>query len=106
MVRQRLETSKIVLAAVLVYCGTLGLVIVGGWLIGLDGAAALLGAAFVPAGTAIGFYAWKAKAENVLKYAQSIDQSTDQADTQKTALDAVSREQIPGGGQGGYYNGY
>lgn len=66
--RRKKETSKVVLAAVLIVCFVFTGIIICGWLV-LDrtDAAGLAGAILAPAATAIGFYAWKAKAENQIK---------------------------------------
>jgi hypothetical protein len=66
--RRRRETSKVVLAAVLVACFVFTGIIIYGWLV-LDrtDAAGLAGVILTPAATALGFYSWKAKAENEIK---------------------------------------
>ena len=66
--RKRRETSKVVLAAVLVVCFAMTGVVLFGWLkYDRTDAAGLAGVILAPAATAIGFYAWKAKAENEIK---------------------------------------
>jgi hypothetical protein len=66
--RRRRETSKVVLAVVLIVCFVFTGIIIYGWLI-LDrtDAAGLAGVILAPAATALGFYSWKAKAENEIK---------------------------------------
>ena len=66
--RRRRETSKVVLAVVLVVCFVFTGIIIYGWLV-LDrtDAAGLAGVILAPAATALGFYSWKAKAENEIK---------------------------------------
>jgi len=66
--RRRRETSKVVLAAVLIVCFVFTGIIIYGWLV-LDrtDAAGLAGVILTPAATALGFYSWKAKAENEIK---------------------------------------
>ena len=66
--RKRRETSKVVLAAVLVVCFAMTGIVLFGWLkYDRTDAAGLAGVILAPAATAIGFYAWKAKAENEIK---------------------------------------
>ena len=66
--RRKRETSKVVLAAVLIVCFVFTGIIIYGWLV-LDrsDAAGLAGVVLAPAATALGFYSWKAKAENEIK---------------------------------------
>ena len=66
--RRRRETSKVVLAVVLIVCFVFTGIIIYGWLV-LDrtDAAGLAGVILAPAATALGFYSWKAKAENEIK---------------------------------------
>jgi hypothetical protein len=70
------ETSKLVLGAVLAFCGAFALAILVGWFTGKEDATGLLAAICVPAGTALGYYYWKAKNENISKYADH-DESED-----------------------------
>jgi hypothetical protein len=66
--RRRRETSKVVLAVVLVVCFAMVGVVLFGWLIwDRTDAAGLAGVILTPAATALGFYSWKAKAENEIK---------------------------------------
>lgn len=61
-------TSKRLLLYVCLFCFTLLIFIVAAWIIwDRSDAAGLAGVVISPAVTAIGFYCWKAKAENVLK---------------------------------------
>lgn len=66
--RRKKETSKVVLAVVLIVCFVFTGIIIYGWLV-LDrtDAAGLAGVILTPAATALGFYSWKAKAENEIK---------------------------------------
>ena len=66
--RRKKETSKVVLAVVLIVCFVFTGIIIYGWLV-LDrtDAAGLAGVILAPAATALGFYSWKAKAENEIK---------------------------------------
>ena len=66
--RRKREASKIILAAVLIVCFTMVGIVLYGWLVyDRADAAALAGVLITPATTAIGFYSWKAKAENQIK---------------------------------------
>ena len=66
--RKRRETSKVVLAAVLVVCFAMTGVVLFGWLkYDRTDATGLAGVILAPAATALGFYSWKAKAENQIK---------------------------------------
>lgn len=66
--RRKIETSKIVLAVVLVVCFIFTGIIIYGWLVyERQDAAGLAGVILTPAATALGFYSWKAKAENEIK---------------------------------------
>jgi hypothetical protein len=66
--RRRKETSKVVLATVLIVCFIFTGIVIYGWLVwDRTDAAGLAGVILAPAATAIGFYAWKAKAENQIK---------------------------------------
>ena len=64
--RRRRETSKVVLAVVLVVCFVFTGIIIYGWLVLIVPTPQFQGN-LAPAATAIGFYAWKAKAENQIK---------------------------------------
>jgi len=66
--RKKRETSKTVLAIVLTVCFILAGIVIYGWLaLGRDDASGLVGVILAPAATCIGFYSWKAKAENQIK---------------------------------------
>jgi hypothetical protein len=85
------ETSKKVLKYALVFCAIWGVVVLVGWFSGLEDAPTMAG---VPAGVAaivIGFYEWKAKAENMLKIGRSMG-----AQGAKTALEAVLKKENRG----------
>ncbi len=62
------ETSKFVLGCVLGVCGLFALAILVGWFMGKEDATGLMAAICAPAGTALGYYYWKAKNENLSKY--------------------------------------
>lgn len=65
----KITTSKQVLWAVLTFCGLLAVLVMYGWLVlGRDGAPEMLAAIASIAGVVIGFYVWKAKAENLNKH--------------------------------------
>lgn len=68
-----METSKFVLGCVLGFCGLFALAILVGWFMGKEDATGLLAAISAPAGTALGYYYWKAKNENMSKYGGSCD---------------------------------
>ena len=66
--RRRRETSKVVLAVVLIVCFVFTGIVIYGWLkYDRTDAAGLAGVILAPAATALGFYSWKAKAENEIK---------------------------------------
>lgn len=90
--KRKRETSKVVLACVLCFCAVGAVCVLIGW-IAFDraDAAALMAAVLSPALTAVGFYAWKAKAENVLKIAKGIDK-----DAEREALNTVAQEKMQG----------
>ena len=68
---RRLSTSKRVLYATLIICGIFLSIIILAWVIwDRTDAAGLAGVIVAPAATTIGFYCWKAKAENLSKYGQ------------------------------------
>lgn len=68
-----------------------------GWFNGLPDAWQMLGAVLVPGATALGFYAWKAKAENLVKNAKKIDK-----DAIREILAELAKTQMGSGG----YNSY
>lgn len=82
------EFSKIVLAAVmfLYFAGA----VFGGVVVVFDhtGLEALLAYIGAPTATAIGFYAWKARAENVCKISQAVDK--DRKITEQTKQKLIS----------------
>ncbi len=66
--RRKKETSKVVLAVVLIVCFIFTGIVIYGWLKhDRTDAAGLAGVILAPAATALGFYSWKAKAENEIK---------------------------------------
>ena len=68
MAKRKIETSKKVLAAVLIVCFAMAGVVLYGWLrYDRTDAAGLAGVILAPAATAIGFYEWKARRENEIK---------------------------------------
>lgn len=69
--KPRLSTSKRVLYFTLIICGIFLSVIIVAWVLwDRTDAAGLAGVVMTPATAAIGFYSWKAKAENLAKYGQ------------------------------------
>ena len=64
---KKIETSKKVLGGTLIFCGLAAIVILYGWLNGLEGAAEMLGVIAGTAGISLGFYHWKARGENLIK---------------------------------------
>ena len=96
---KRFETSKVALAAALTFSFTGGLVVIIGWVQGLPDAWQMLGAVLVPGATALGFYAWKAKAENLVKNARKIDK-----DAIHEILAELAKTQMGANGQS--YYGY
>lgn len=71
---KKMTTTKRVLLFVLLFCAILEIVIVFSWVF-LDrmDAAGLAGVIASPAAVVIGFYEWKAKAENIAKYGNAND---------------------------------
>lgn len=71
---KKLTTTKLILFATLIFCAILELGIVIAWIF-FDkcDAASLAGVVAAPASVIIGFYEWKAKAENLSKYNQKTD---------------------------------
>ena len=68
---KKTSTTKLVLYSTLIVCGVYLAVIIAAWVIwDRTDAAGLAGVIAAPAATAIGFYCWKAKAENLSKYGQ------------------------------------
>ena len=66
-----ISTTKRVLYSTLIVCGIYLAIIIAAWVIwDRTDAAGLAGVVAAPAATAIGFYCWKAKAENLNKYKQ------------------------------------
>lgn len=69
---KKLTTTKLILFATLIFCGILEIAIIIAWIF-FDkcDAASLAGVVAAPASVIIGFYEWKAKAENLAKYSNS-----------------------------------
>lgn len=65
--RVKHETSKIALAGVLIFCACWLIACLIGWFVGLSEAYLMAAVPTTVAATSVGFYAWKAKAENVIK---------------------------------------
>lgn len=65
------ETSKRIAGGVLIFCGALAVVILIGWFKGLPDVAILLGIVASPVAAVLPLYFTKAKAENVIKIANS-----------------------------------
>lgn len=73
MKKQKKETSKIVLEWVLKTCLMFAIAVFVGWFLGLDGAPELAGVISGIALAVIGFYTWKAKNENIMKYGKGAE---------------------------------
>ena len=73
--RRKIEFSKLVLSAVLYFAGF----VIGARAVAFDPSQLGVFLAYVgtPAATAIGFYSWKAKAENVVKIKQANQTATE-----------------------------
>jgi hypothetical protein len=68
MDKKKIETSKILLLCVLLFCGIAEIVILMGWLIfNIADAGTMAGVFATPAATVIGFYSAKAAIENKIK---------------------------------------
>lgn len=68
---KKLTTSKRILYGTLIVCAIYIAVIIVIWAIwNREDAAGLAGVIAAPAATVIGFYSWKARAENLHKYGQ------------------------------------
>ena len=64
---KKIETSKKVLGGTLIFCGVAAIVVLYGWLNGAEDATGMLGVIAGTGGIALGFYNWKARAENLIK---------------------------------------
>lgn len=70
--KKRLTTTKCVLYGTLIICGIFEAAIIAAWILwDRTDAAGLAGVIAAPAAVVIGFYEWKAKAENLIKMGQS-----------------------------------
>ena len=68
---KKLSTSKRILYGTLIVCAIYIAVIIAAWVIwDRTDATGLAGVVAAPAATVIGFYSWKARAENLQKYGQ------------------------------------
>lgn len=68
---RKLTTTKRILYGTLIVCGIFIAIIIAAWAIwDRTDAAGLAGVIAAPAAVVIGFYEWKAKAENMAKYGQ------------------------------------
>lgn len=67
MRRRRIETSKVALAGVLIFCGAAFSATLIGWMCELDDAAAILGIIAGIAVLVVRYYMQKAQAENLIK---------------------------------------
>ena len=68
---RKLTTTKRILYGTLIVCGIFIAIIIAAWVIwDRTDAAGLAGVIAAPAAVVIGFYEWKAKAENMAKYGQ------------------------------------
>lgn len=68
---RKLTTTKRILYGTLIVCGIFIAIIIAAWVIwDRTDAAGLAGVISAPAAVVIGFYEWKAKAENMAKYGQ------------------------------------
>lgn len=78
--KRKMTTTKKVLLFTLLACCILEFVIIGAWvLFDKEDAPTLAGVIASPAAIVIGFYEWKAKCENMSKYANT-NQDTEAAD--------------------------
>ena len=64
---KRIETSKVALMSVLIFCGVCVLVILVGWMIGRDEAPIMLATVSGVAVMVVRYYMKKAQAENIIK---------------------------------------
>lgn len=72
MKKEKITTTKIVLFSVLVFCAILELIVVFAWISWeKDDASGMAGVIASQAAIVIGFYEWKAKAENLSKYSNN-----------------------------------
>ena len=78
--RRSISTTKRVLYGTLIVCGLFIMVIIAAWVIwDRTDAAGLAGMIAAPAAVVIGFYEWKAKAENLAKYGKKDEIKIDES---------------------------
>ena len=65
--KRRRETSKVALAGILIFCGVAFIIVLVGWLCGMDDAATILGIIAGIAVLIVRYYMQKAQAENLIK---------------------------------------
>jgi len=65
--KRRRETSKVALAGILIFCGITFIIVLVGWLCGMDDAATILAIIAGIAVLIVRYYMQKAQAENLIK---------------------------------------
>lgn len=65
--KRRRETSKVALAGILIFCGVAFIIVLVGWLCGMDDAATILAIIAGIAVLIVRYYMQKAQAENLIK---------------------------------------
>jgi len=65
--KRRRETSKVALAGILIFCGVAFIIVLVGWLRGMDDAATILAIIAGIAVLIVRYYMQKAQAENLIK---------------------------------------
>ena len=65
--KRRRETSKVALAGILIFCGVAFIIVLVGWLCGMDDAATILAIIAGIAVLIVRYYMQKALAENLIK---------------------------------------
>ena len=65
--KRRRETSKVALAGILIFCGIAFIIVLVGWLCGMDDAATILAIIAGIAVLIVRYYMQKAQAENLIK---------------------------------------
>lgn len=88
----KIETSKKVLGCVLIVGGLMSIAILIGWFVGLADAPGMLGVVVSIMSVTVGFYKWKARAENIAKE-QSRGLKLKDAISIAKAADSVDEEQ-------------
>jgi len=61
------ETSKTILGSVLIFCGCTIVAVIVGWFMRLENAPEIIATIMTVGSAVVGFYLWKAKAENIQK---------------------------------------